>query len=133
MRDNMGAIQAIVEDKDATPEQKAITETNTGIMAIPGSRMAEWLNNLNNNNAQGEFYLTDIVAMAVEEGTSVVNARPSSEMEVQGVNNRMQQAQLERLLQQRQAEQLMGDGVTVLDPSRLDIRGTLTCGNDVVI
>ena len=133
VRDNMGAIQAIVEDKDATPEQKSITETNTGIMAIPGKRMAEWLNNLNNNNAQGEFYLTDIVAMAVEEGTSVVNARPGSEMEVQGVNNRMQQAQLERLLQQRQAEQLMNDGVTVLDPSRLDIRGVLSCGNDVVI
>ncbi|MCL6268590.1 bifunctional UDP-N-acetylglucosamine diphosphorylase/glucosamine-1-phosphate N-acetyltransferase GlmU [Sansalvadorimonas sp. 2012CJ34-2] len=133
VRDTMGAIQAIVEDKDATPEQKAITETNTGIMAIPGKRMAEWLNNLNNNNAQGEFYLTDIVAMAVEEGTSVVNARPSSEMEVQGVNNRMQQAQLERLLQKRQAEQLMNDGVTILDPARLDIRGSLACGNDVVI
>ena len=133
VRDNMGAIQAIVEDKDATPEQKAITETNTGIMAIPGKRISAWLNNLNNNNAQGEFYLTDIVAMAVEEGTSVVNARPSSEMEVQGVNNRMQQAQLERLLQSRQAEQFMNDGVTILDPSRLDIRGALSCGHDVVI
>ncbi|CAM3497526.1 bifunctional UDP-N-acetylglucosamine diphosphorylase/glucosamine-1-phosphate N-acetyltransferase GlmU [Parendozoicomonas haliclonae] len=133
VRDGQGAIQAIVEDKDATPEQKAITETNTGIMAIPGSRLQEWLNNLNNDNAQGEFYLTDIVAMAVEEGTAVVNARPGSEMEVQGVNNRAQQAQLERLLQQRNAEQLMNDGVTLLDPARLDIRGQLTCGHDVVI
>ena len=133
VRDDMGAIQAIVEDKDASPEQKAITETNTGIMAIPGARLGEWLNNLNNDNAQGEYYLTDIVAMAVEEGTPVVHARPGSEMEVQGVNNRVQQAQLERLLQQRNAEQLMHDGVTLMDPSRLDIRGTLTCGHDVVI
>lgn len=133
VRDTNGSIQAIVEDKDASPEQKAITETNTGIMAIPGSRMSEWLNNLNNNNAQGEYYLTDIVAMAVEEGTSVVSARPGSEMEVQGVNNRMQQTQLERLLQQRQAEQLMVDGVTLLDPARIDIRGKLSTGNDVVI
>ncbi|WP_281647288.1 bifunctional UDP-N-acetylglucosamine diphosphorylase/glucosamine-1-phosphate N-acetyltransferase GlmU [Parendozoicomonas sp. Alg238-R29] len=133
VRDAQGAIQAIVEDKDASPEQKAITETNTGIMAIPGSRVSEWLGNLNNNNAQGEYYLTDIVAMAVEEGTPVVSARPGSEMEVQGVNNRMQQAQLERLIQLRQAEQLMVDGVTLLDPARIDIRGRLTAGHDVVI
>ena len=133
VRDEQGAIQAIVEDKDASHEQKAITETNTGIMAIPGSRMAEWLGSLSNDNAQGEYYLTDIVAMAVEEGAAVVSARPGSEMEVQGVNNRMQQAQLERLLQQRNAEQLMNDGVTLMDPARLDIRGSLSCGHDVVI
>ena len=133
VRDNQGNIQAIVEDKDATLEQKSITETNTGIMAIPGKRMADWLGNLTNTNAQGEFYLTDIVAMAVEEGTRVVHARPDSEMEVQGVNNRQQQAQLERLLQQRQAEQLMIDGATLLDPARLDIRGSLNTGHDVVI
>ena len=133
VRDDQGAIQAIVEDKDAILEQKAITETNTGIMAIPGSRMMEWLNNLNNDNAQGEFYLTDIVAMAVQEGTSVMHSRPGSEMEVQGVNNRIQQAQLERLLQKRNAEQLMNDGVTLMDPARLDIRGSLNCGHDVVI
>ncbi len=133
VRNPEGAIQAIVEDKDASPEQKAITETNTGIMAIPGTRLSSWLNSLNNNNVQGEFYLTDIVAMAVEEGTPVVSAKPDSEMEVQGVNNRMQQAQLERLLQRRNAEQLMNDGVTILDPARLDIRGQLTAGHDVVI
>ncbi len=133
VRDELGAILAIVEDKDATHEQKAITETNTGIMAIPGTRLHPWLNSLTNDNAQGEYYLTDIVAMAVAEGTSVVNARPGSEMEVQGVNNRAQQAQLERLLQLRNAEQLMNDGVTLMDPARLDVRGTLTCGSDVVI
>ncbi len=133
VRDNTGAIQAIVEDKDATPEQRKITETNTGIMAIPGRRLQSWLNSLSNNNAQGEYYLTDIVAMAVAEGTPVVAVHPGSEMEVQGVNNRMQQAQLERLLQLRNAQRLMDDGVTLFDPARLDVRGQLTCGHDVVI
>ncbi len=133
VRDDDGAIQAIVEDKDATPEQKAINETNTGIMAIPGAYLHQWLSQLTNDNAQGEYYLTDIVAMAVNGGIPVVAAHPESEMEVQGVNDRKQQAQLERLLQQRTADQLMNDGVTLMDPARLDVRGQLVCGHDVVI
>ena len=133
VRDATGAIQAIVEDKDASPEQHAITEINTGIMAIPGKRLNTWLDKLSCENAQGEYYLTDIVAMAVAEGTAVVHAQPQSATEVQGVNNRAQQATLERQLQRQQAEKLMADGVTLLDPSRLDIRGTLQAGNDVVI
>lgn len=133
IRDQHGAIQAIVEEKDATPEQKAITETNTGIMAIPGAYLQQWLGQLTNNNAQGEYYLTDIVTMAVNAGVPVVAAHPESEMEVQGVNDRKQQAQLERLLQQRNADQLMSDGVTLMDPARVDVRGNLVCGHDVVI
>ncbi|MCK5892834.1 MAG: bifunctional UDP-N-acetylglucosamine diphosphorylase/glucosamine-1-phosphate N-acetyltransferase GlmU [Endozoicomonadaceae bacterium] len=133
VRDETGAIQAIVEDKDASSEQHAITEVNTGIMAIPGKRLTAWLENISCKNAQNEYYLTDIVAMAVAEGTAVVHAQPQTATEVQGVNNRAQQAKLERQLQRHIAEKLMASGVTLLDPNRLDVRGSLQAGNDVVI
>lgn len=133
VRDPMGAIQAIVEDRDASSEQRAITESNTGIMAIPGKRLRAWLDNISCKNTQDEYYLTDIVAMAVAEGTAVVHAQPQTATEVQGVNNRAQQAGLERQLQRQIAEKLMVDGVTLLDPSRLDVRGSLQAGSDVVI
>lgn len=133
VRDATGAIQAIVEDRDASSQQLMITEINTGIMAIPGKRLDAWLDRLSCENAQGEYYLTDIVAMAVAEETPVVHVQPQDATEVQGVNNRAQQAALERQLQRLQAENLMAAGVTLLDPARLDIRGTLQTGNDVVI
>lgn len=133
VRDATGAIKAIVEDKDAYQEQLAITEINTGIMAIPGKRLKVWLESIACENAQGEYYLTDIVAMAVAEGGTVVHAQPQTTTEVQGVNNRAQQAGLERQLQRQIAEKLMAEGVTLFDPNRLDIRGSLKAGSDVVI
>ena len=133
VRDRQGRIQAIVEHKDATAEQLAINEVNTGIMAIPGKRIDDWLNSLSNDNAQQEYYLTDTVAMAVAEGATVVHAQPAKITEVQGVNSRMQLSELERLYQQQQAEALMTAGVTIMDPQRIDIRGDIDAGRDVVL
>lgn len=126
-------IKAIVEEKDATPTQKAIKEINTGIMAIPGNYLEKWLHALKNDNTQGEFYLTDVVELAAAEGVPVTHTHPSGVTEVLGVNNRRQQAQLEREYQRFQCEQLMDAGVTLLDPSRTDIRGQLEAGQDVII
>ena len=133
VRDALGHIQAIVEHKDATPEQLAINEVNTGIMAIPGHRIEGWLNNLSNENAQQEYYLTDTVAMAVAEGATVVHAQPSSLTEVQGVNSRLQLSELERQYQTQQAEAFMTAGTTILDPQRIDFRGNIQIGQDVVL
>ncbi len=133
VRDDAGRIQAIVEHKDATEAQRAICEVNTGILAVSANHLNRWLPALSANNAQGEYYLTDIVAMAVAEDTSVRAIHASSEEEVQGVNDRVQLAQLERVFQSRVAEQLLRDGVALADPSRIDVRGSLTAGRDVFI
>lgn len=127
------AVQAIVEHKDATPEQRLIRECYTGIMAAPTEALKRWVNQLSNQNAQGEYYLTDIVAMAVAEGVPVVAVTTADETEVLGVNSPSQLAHLERRFQRQQAEALMEAGVRLADPARLDVRGTLTCGRDVEI
>lgn len=133
VRDADGKVQKIVEHKDATPEQLAITETNTGIMAIPRHLLEKCLPMLSSNNAQGEYYLTDLIELAIAEGLQIVSAKASSEMEVQGVNNRVQLAALEREYQRQQAEAAMTAGASLADPQRFDVRGTLTVGNDVFI
>ncbi len=133
VRDVAGEVQAIVEQKDASVEQRAIREGNTGILALPGARLADWLGRLSNSNAQGEYYLTDVIAMAVADGLRVATAQPEEAMEVQGANDRLQLAQLERHYQQRAARRLMAQGVTLLDPARFDLRGTVTVGRDVLI
>lgn len=128
-----GEITAIVEHKDASEAQRAIAEINTGIMAVSQQHLAQWLPALSCENAQGEYYLTDIIAMAANEGVSVVGRQPAFEQQVQGVNNRLQQAELERWHQLQLAENLMVNGASLADPSRIDIRGTLTTGNDCFI
>ena len=133
LRDGSGAIRAIVEQKDATPEQLAVREVNTGILAAPAALLKQWLPQLQANNAQGEYYLTDIIGMAVAQGVAVSAQQPRAVSEVQGVNNRLQLAELERCHQRNIAEQLMTDGVTLADPARIDVRGTLRCGRDCFI
>lgn len=133
VRDARGEVQAIVEHKDASDEQKAIREGNTGILAVPGSRIGEWLGRLSNSNAQGEYYLTDVIAMAVADGLRVATEQPLDAMEVQGANDRIQLAELERHYQQRAARRLMALGVTLRDPARFDLRGEVEVGRDVLI
>lgn len=128
-----GRIVAIVEQKDATEGQKQIREVNTGIMLLPTARLAGWLAELKTSNAQGEYYLTDVIGLAVRDGVRINSARPRRSFEVEGVNSKTQLARLEGIWQDHQAELLTEQGVTVLDPSRLDIRGKLTCGRDVTI
>ena len=128
-----GQVERIVEQKDATPEELAIKEVNTGILCLPAGKLAQWLNRLNNNNAQGEYYLTDVIGMASAAGERVIPCHPAAEWEVLGINSRAQLAQLERLHQHNLAAQLMDEGVTLIDPARIDIRGKLTCGRDVLI
>ncbi|MFJ2987132.1 bifunctional UDP-N-acetylglucosamine diphosphorylase/glucosamine-1-phosphate N-acetyltransferase GlmU [Collimonas sp. NPDC087041] len=132
VREN-GQIVSIVEQKDANAEQRAITECNTGIMVAPTVQLKKWLAGLSNNNAQGEYYLTDIVASAVADGTPVVSAQPDAVAETLGVNSKVQLAELERIHQRSIAERLLEQGVTLLDPARIDVRGTLQCGRDVSI
>ncbi len=133
VRDARGEVRAIVEHKDASDEQKAIREGNTGILAVPGSRIGEWLGRLSNSNAQGEYYLTDVIAMAVADGLRVATEQPLDAMEVQGANDRIQLAELERHYQQRAARRLMARGVTLRDPARFDLRGEVEVGRDVLI
>jgi len=128
-----GKIVRIVEEKDATEAERAIREINSGIMAIPTRHLKKWLAALSNNNAQGEYYLTDIVAQAVADGVPVVSASPSGEWEVAGVNSKVQLAELERRHQLNIAHALLEKGVTLMDPARIDVRGELICGRDVVI
>ncbi|MBE0369991.1 bifunctional UDP-N-acetylglucosamine diphosphorylase/glucosamine-1-phosphate N-acetyltransferase GlmU [Pseudoalteromonas aurantia] len=132
LRDN-GKLVGIVEQKDATAEQLQITEINTGIMAANGRLLKKWLSNLSNNNAQGEYYLTDIVAMAHNEGVEISSAQPDDPMEVEGANNRVQLAALERAYQSWQAEKLMLGGATLADPARVDVRGVVSTGEDIHI
>lgn len=128
-----GKIVRIVEEKDASEAERAIREINSGIMAIPTRHLKKWLAALSNNNAQGEYYLTDIVAQAVADGVPVVSASPSGEWEVAGVNSKVQLAELERRHQLNIAHALLEKGVTLMDPARIDVRGELICGRDVTI
>jgi len=133
VRDAAGNVQRIVEEKDASAPERAIREVNTGIMAIPSARLADWLARLSNDNAQGEYYLTDIVALAVAAGVPVRTAHPDGEWEVLGVNSKVQLAELERVHQRNIADQLLVGGVRLADPNRIDVRGELNYGRDVFI
>ncbi|WP_194722374.1 bifunctional UDP-N-acetylglucosamine diphosphorylase/glucosamine-1-phosphate N-acetyltransferase GlmU [Noviherbaspirillum malthae] len=132
VREN-GKIVGIVEQKDATEEQRAITEVNTGIMVVPTAKLKSWLSTLSNNNAQKEYYLTDIVARAVADDVEVVSAHPAAVWETLGVNSKVQLAELERIHQRNLANALLEQGVTLADPARIDVRGELRCGRDVTI
>lgn len=133
VRNATGQVQAIVEEKDATEAQRHITEVNTGFIAARGKDFKRWLQQLTPQNAQGEYYLTDCVSLAVAEGGTINTVLCPDPVEVEGANNRVQLARLERACQQRQVEALMLAGVSVADPARLDIRGTVTSGQDVFI
>ena len=133
VRNDSGEVQRIVEHKDATPAEHAITEVNTGILVAPTGRLKNWLTRINNNTAQGEYYLTDVVALSVDDGLPVHAAQPAAAWETLGVNSRIQQAQLERDWQGEQARRLLEQGVTLADPARFDLRGSLDCGRDVYI
>ena len=133
LRDVAGKVTRIVEEKDASPEERRVTEVNTGILAAPVARLRQWLANLRNDNAQGEYYLTDIIAMAVADGLEVITTQPDAFEETLGVNNKTQLAELERIHQRNIARRLTDEGVTVIDPARLDVRGRLVCGRDVEI
>ncbi|MBR9856899.1 MAG: bifunctional UDP-N-acetylglucosamine diphosphorylase/glucosamine-1-phosphate N-acetyltransferase GlmU [Gammaproteobacteria bacterium] len=128
-----GKVVGIVEQKDANAEQLAINEVNTGVLVAEAGLLKRWLGALNNNNAQGEYYLTDIFAMAHADGCEIATVHPASTAEVEGANDRVQLAGLERAYQKMQAERLMRDGVTLLDPARFDLRGELTVGEEVTI
>lgn len=126
-------VAAIVEHKDASEEQRQIKEVNTGILALPASYLNQCLHKIENNNVQGEYYLTDIIAMAVSDGKKVVTTQPENTYEVEGVNDRNQLARLERIRQRELADAIMADGVSIADPARIDIRGELEIGNDSFI
>ncbi len=132
IREN-GSVVAIVEQKDANPEQLKIKEINTGVMVASGASFKKWLAQLNNNNAQGEYYITDVIAMANREGYKVEAVQAADLMEVEGANNRLQLAALERYYQKTQAEKLLLAGVSIIDPARFDLRGSVTHGKDVQI
>ena len=133
VRDADGSVQEIVEEKDATLVQKAIKEINTGIMVLPSNSLKKWLKALSSSNAQGEYYLTDVIAMAVKDGVPIRTTQADDEFETIGVNSRDQLAALERLHQLNIANQLMEVGVSLADPARIDVRGSLECGTDVFI
>jgi bifunctional UDP-N-acetylglucosamine pyrophosphorylase / glucosamine-1-phosphate N-acetyltransferase len=133
VRDASGTVQAIVEHKDASEAQRQINEVNTGMMAVNNRHLKQWLSQLNNQNAQGEYYLTDIVAMAVKQGLTVASEITNDEASVEGVNSKPDLAALERVYQSRNANKLLLAGVTLADPARIDVRGTLTVGKDVEI
>jgi len=133
IRNEDGKVISIIEEKDATPEQRKVKEINTGILAAPTKLLREWLKNLKNENAQREYYLTDIVAMAVKQGVKINTVQPGHEWEVMGINSKMQQAELERKWQYELANKLLIQGVTLADSARLDIRGNLICERDVEI
>jgi bifunctional UDP-N-acetylglucosamine pyrophosphorylase/glucosamine-1-phosphate N-acetyltransferase len=133
VRNSAGDVARIVEQKDASPAERAITEVNTGIVALPTARLAEWLGRLSNDNAQQEYYLTDIVAMAVSDGMPIRTTPAQTEWEVLGVNSKVQLAELERVAQRLTAQRLLEQGVRLADPARIDVRGELVCGRDVFI
>jgi bifunctional UDP-N-acetylglucosamine pyrophosphorylase/glucosamine-1-phosphate N-acetyltransferase len=133
LRDAQGQVKSIVEHKDANEAERAIREVNTGIMALPNTQMKKWLAALRNDNAQGEYYLTDVIAMAVADGVRVTARHPGHHWEVMGVNSAAQLAHLERLHQHEVATKLMEQGVRLMDPKRIDVRGELVCGRDVAI
>ena len=133
LRNKAKRVTGIVEQKDATAAQRRIHEINTGIMVLPTAKLKQWLPKLRNKNAQNEYYLTDVVALAVKDRVPVTGVKAADPGETEGVNSRVQLAQLERLYRQRQAIQLLEAGVTLIDPARIDVRGTLACGRDVAI
>jgi bifunctional UDP-N-acetylglucosamine pyrophosphorylase/glucosamine-1-phosphate N-acetyltransferase len=133
VRDPTGQLRAIVEERDADEQQRAIREVNTGIMGSDAGRMRAWLARVNNKNVQGEYYLTDIIALAVKDGARVHAVQATDALEVAGINDKLQLATAERIYQRRQAEALCQRGVTVVDPERLDIRGTVQTGRDVTL
>ncbi|QBY51936.1 bifunctional UDP-N-acetylglucosamine diphosphorylase/glucosamine-1-phosphate N-acetyltransferase GlmU [Cupriavidus oxalaticus] len=133
VRDAAGSIVRIVEQKDASEAVKAIREINTGIIVCPTGHLRRWLSTLGNDNAQGEYYLTDTVERAAREGVEIVSAQPAAIWETLGVNSKLQLAEVERIHQGNQARRLLEAGVTLLDPARIDVRGELTCGRDVTI
>jgi len=133
LRDSAGRVIRIVERKDASPAEAAVREINTGFLAAPAARLNGWLAKLSRANAQGEYYLTDIIGMAATESVAVATQRPAHPWEILGVNSREELAHLERIHQKQNAEQLMRDGVTLRDPVRFDLRGSLKAGRDVVI
>jgi bifunctional UDP-N-acetylglucosamine pyrophosphorylase/glucosamine-1-phosphate N-acetyltransferase len=133
VRDADDSVQEIVEEKDATLVQKAIKEINTGIMVLPSNSLKKWLKALSSSNAQGEYYLTDVIAMAVKDGVPIRTTQADDEFETIGVNSRDQLAALERLHQLNIANQLMDAGVSLADPARIDVRGSLECGTDISI
>jgi len=133
VRDESGAVVRIVEEKDASELERHIKECNTGILAVGAQRLRAWLAGLSNANAQGEYYLTDVIEMAVAEGVAVNTVHPNRREEILGVNDKAQLADLERRFQRRQAERLLTEGVTLIDPARLDIRGEVSVGRDVSI
>ncbi len=134
IRDAAGKVSKIVEQKDASASEKLITEGNTGILAVQGGKLKQWLTQLGNNNAQGEYYLTDVIEMAVADGMTIVTSQPDTEDEVLGINDRLQLSHLERVYQREQANRLMEQGVTLIDPSRFDLRGSIGhLGQDIEI
>jgi bifunctional UDP-N-acetylglucosamine pyrophosphorylase/glucosamine-1-phosphate N-acetyltransferase len=133
VRNGGGRVSAIVEEKDATEAQRTIREVNTGIMALPADGLAKWLGALTNDNTQGEYYLTDVIAAAVADGVAVEVRHPAAAHECLGVNSKAELANLERHYQMNRAAQLLQEGVTLADPARIDVRGTLKCGRDVSI
>jgi bifunctional UDP-N-acetylglucosamine pyrophosphorylase/glucosamine-1-phosphate N-acetyltransferase len=133
VRDTSGSIRAIVEEKDANADERRIREVNTGLMAVPTTHLARWIGQLKNDNAQAEYYLTDVVKLALADGVQVEGVKLARSWEALGVNSRAQLAQLERIYQREYAERLLEAGVALADPARIDIRGELTCGRDVYI
>ena len=133
LRDQAGRVARIVEHKDASAAERAIREINAGFFALSAQRLGGWLKKITNRNAQKEYYLTDIVALAVAEDVPVIGVRAEDAWEVAGVNSKRELAELERRYQKRQAEHLLDDGVTLADPARIDVRGVLQCGRDVSI
>ena len=133
VRDAAGNIVRIVEQKDASDEIRAIREINTGIIVCPTGHLRRWLATLGNDNAQGEYYLTDTIERAANEGVEIVSAQPAALWETLGVNSKVQLAEVERIHQRNLAQRLLEAGVTLLDPARIDVRGQLTCGRDVTI
>ena len=128
-----GAVKRIVEEKDATRAERAVREINTGIMVLPTAHLKKWLAGLQNKNAQNEYYLTDVVAAAVADKVSIQSAAPLAAWETLGVNSKVQLAELERIFQTQTAARLLHDGVTLADPARIDVRGSLACARDVAI
>jgi bifunctional UDP-N-acetylglucosamine pyrophosphorylase/glucosamine-1-phosphate N-acetyltransferase len=133
LRDAQGNVCRIVEHKDASQDERAVNEVNTGILVAPTARLKDWLARIDNRNAQGEYYLTDVVGLAVKDGVAVGAAQPSAPWETLGVNSRLQQAELERVWQREQARRLLEAGATLADPARFDLRGSLSVGRDVFI
>jgi bifunctional UDP-N-acetylglucosamine pyrophosphorylase/glucosamine-1-phosphate N-acetyltransferase len=133
LRNAAGGVERIVEEKDASAAERAVREVNAGFMALSASRLRDWLGKIRNRNAQGEYYLTDIIALAVNEGVPVAAVKVEDATEVAGVNSKRELAALERAVQRQWAQRLMDEGVTLADPARIDVRGALQCGRDVSI